>query len=115
VPAIKKMFNDYAATIHLPLATYNLPLTTPRLNYATGGYVVGEVSAPPASDFTAMTERLDQVINSVEHLTTQMTNQMERLNQKDYNVKVESVIDGIKLKRVINKAEEEYKQAGLNW
>jgi len=114
VPAIKKMFNDYAATIHLPLATYNLPLTTPRLNYATGGYVVGEVPAPPASDFTAMTERLDQVINSVEHLTTQMTNQMERLNQKDYNVKVESVIDGIKLKRVINKAEEEYKQAGLN-
>jgi len=110
VPAIKKMFNDYAATIHLPLTTFNLPLATPRYAYATGGYVNGV----PASDFTAMTARLDQVINSVEHLTTQMTNQMERLNQKDYNVNVTTKFKGVEFAREINNAQAEYKQTGLN-
>jgi len=107
VPAIKKMFNDYAASIHLPQFAY--ATATPRLNYATGGVVTGG-----GFSFSGMEERLEQVINSVEHLTAQMTNQMERLNQKDYNVKVESVIDGVKLKRVFDKAQDDYKKAVLN-
>jgi len=103
IPAIKKMFNDYAATIHLPLTAYNLPLTTPRFAYASGGLVTGGM--PP---FDAMNERLDQVINSIEHLTTQTTNQMERLNQKDYNVNVTTKFKGVEFAREMVKAQKEY-------
>jgi len=100
IPAIKKMFNDYAATIHFPTYAY----ATPRYSYASGGMVTG--GGFPS--FDAMNERLDQVISSIEHLTTQTTNQMERLNQKDYNVNVTTKFKGVEFAREMVKAQKEY-------
>jgi hypothetical protein len=88
IPDIKKVFNSIALP-QLPMP----PL--PKISYATGGYV-----NPPMVDFKGIEYMLSKVVDGI-----------NRLEKKDYDVKVTSHLNLIELKRAVDKGNELYKES----
>jgi len=102
LPSITRALNAYASKIQLPDMAFSTPHPPSSHHFANGGLVTGSALMPSATE-----SRLE----SLEYLMSQVVNGLDKLNQKDYNITIQTKFKGVEFAREMQKANKEYNEA----